>query len=411
MKAMRLVSRGWQKGFDSSVSAITLSQDGPLLPHWKSLHERFPQLTSLKLGECILGDEGLRNLADLKKLTALSLGSRGGLGQKFPRLKRGHLWQRVTGAGLGCLFGNGGPEGGLERGLGGGLKIQKLSLAGCQQLLDGDLVPLRALSLTSLSLAGCVGLTGGVLAHFAGLPIARLDLSRCPGVGAEGGFEGLRNLRNLTWLGLNSAGVCNSDLEFLRGLPLTNLRLGGSLVTDRGLECLSGMPITELYAPGSVFWGEGFRHFAEMPLATLNLSMSQYLESLQHLRGLPITSLDLSFSKRHLDFDSLQGLPLTSLNICLCKFSPENAGLEFLRGMLLTFLNLGGFLGLTDGVLENLRGLPLATIDLNGCTSLTDACLGTLLSFSLKKLHLRGCDQFSFEVLDELSRNGVIIEG
>lgn len=248
LKSMRGVNRSWKGGFQRSVKHIKVTEEGPLLPIDGSLARRFPGITSLDLGESLMGDWGLQSLRGLTKLIRLTLGSpvdsiTSQVGQQV-----GPQAGQQVGQQLGQPFGQqvanqasrAQPEllplpwrltdSGLEwlR----GLKLQQLDLSGCDEILT--LGALEGMPLASLNLNWAYLDSDTALWALQGMPLQSLDLG-------------------WSWCQMDS------DLACLRGLPLTTLILGcpdcpanvfsirrPSTLTDSGLNILRGMPLTRL---------------------------------------------------------------------------------------------------------------------------------------------------------------------
>lgn len=136
MKAMRGVSKTWQRGF--SVTKLTIRKPGPIPRSMGRLAERFPGLTSLDLGESLMDPSCLARLANLKNLVSLSFAG-------------GHPVE----------YGWIGPE--LDQ-----LSYKLTSLK-----------PLRGIPLQSLSLYGCGHLVGDALGPLQGMPLTSLNLCHC----------------------------------------------------------------------------------------------------------------------------------------------------------------------------------------------------------------------------------------
>lgn len=135
---MRGVSKTWKAGYELSVRGIRLCKGGGLLPPNGQTQRWFPGLTSLNMGCCEMGEEGLEALAGLKNLKILDLGiQRGSCPSDWMAPRGSQLFQRLTGAGLRHLQ---------------KLPIVSLSLHGCHELRDDALEQLQKLPLTSLQL-------------------------------------------------------------------------------------------------------------------------------------------------------------------------------------------------------------------------------------------------------------------
>lgn len=117
LKAMRGLNKTWQQGFEGSVTALRVGPSGPFLPD--TFPHRFPDLTSLCLGESLMAEVDLAQLAGLKNLRILNLG---GESASWAAGAEGEqLSLRLNGSGLQHLN---------------GLQLENLVLSHCQKLLD-----------------------------------------------------------------------------------------------------------------------------------------------------------------------------------------------------------------------------------------------------------------------------------
>lgn len=362
---MRAVSKEWKQGFEASVSKIRVGKYGVRLPGCESLEERFPGLTELDIGTSLLSVDGLSNLAGLKRLTAVTLGS------GWRNHGRGELQHRVTGELFRCLR---------------VVPIQKLVLYGCKKFCDADLALLRGLPLTSLDLEGS--------------SVRSLD--------------GLRGMA-LQCLDINGLDVRDGDLENLKGMPLVSLsmRYLGN-VTDEGLQYLGGMPLADLNLQDCrMVTGAGFVNLRGSLLTDLNLCGCVLLEdeSLRHLCEMPLSILELDncYKLTYEGLRSLKCMPLTSLNLGDFRCERTDEGLAFLQGLPLTYIDLGACQFLTDMGLEYLRGMPLTSIDLAYTLGISDACVEILLELPLKRAYFLWADQLSCNALAKLCVKGVHI--
>lgn len=149
--------------------------------------------------------------------------------------------------------------------------LSSLILKGCDRVRDMDLVHLRELPLTDLSLEGCKSMDGSGLRFLQNAPLQKLSISYtyitgdnvfyyrsfyvpikeviaayCPRFGLKGACK-MYKLTSLDWSGSMSGFLVDEELKYLRGKPLTWLRLEGRLnMSEDGLEPLRGMPLVEL---------------------------------------------------------------------------------------------------------------------------------------------------------------------
>lgn len=154
-----------------------------------------PQIAKLNLSGIKLSDDGISGIAQLLRLSDLTLDN--------------------------CTYLKGEGLGHLRK-----LPIQRLSLRGCTGLKDAAVVQLAKFmgSLQILILAGCTGLTAAALAPLrgGGPPLTNLDLSQV-------------------------SDLADSSLRCLKGKPLRRLVLDGcTKLTDDGLSKLRKMPLADL---------------------------------------------------------------------------------------------------------------------------------------------------------------------
>lgn len=314
LKAMRLVCHGWQAGFERSVSSITVSRKGALLPEAASLAQRFPWLSSLDIGDSQMDESFLGQLNRLPRLRTLTLGRSSVL-----RGSESSFAERLTDTGLKSLW---------------HLPVTSLDLNGCEAVTDAGLKHLYWMGqLKTLNLSGMVNITTkGLFITFviSCHLISSLSLGGCDLKSVyEDGLQFVLRWKPLTSLDIEDCPLF-SDLEMsgLRGKALISLSLGRSwtepnLVTDAGLENLAGMPLTHLDLMGSThITGSGFSHLQGTPLASLNLAACREIldSSLALLRGLPLTNLDLQECTLVTDVGlaHLHGMPLARLDLAGC---------------------------------------------------------------------------------------------
>lgn len=224
LKSMRGVSRAWEAGFSRSVIHLKISSSRLGAPMLGCLH-RFPNLTSLNLGGCRMGEEALVHLRGLRKLSNLEIAVQPE-DYNCPLAKRGHspLALCFTGAGLKHIIGP---------------PLTSLSLRFCRKLIEANLKHLQKLPLLSqLDLRQCEHLTDDGLELLKGVPLTDLDLSECRRLTDEG----LEHLRDLPLTRLDLRGnreITDAGMSHLRKLPLTDLNLGGCTeITGDGFESL-----------------------------------------------------------------------------------------------------------------------------------------------------------------------------
>lgn len=325
LKAMREVSKTWQKGFDYSVTKLRVGPEGPLLPLGGGVFcERFYAVTLLNLERSLIAEADLAHLAGLNRLRILQLGNPVGLNRNLNVLSH-----RLTANGLRLIR---------------GLQLNWLCL-GCSLLRDRDLRKLKELPLTALELSWCGKLTGEGLKYLEGMPLISLRLDT---------FKQLVDcevLRSLPLTRLQLAQWPNLEsLKPLLGKPLNVLNLDDCpRIHDGNLERLRGMPLKRLGLSGCQLVGQGLRVLKGAPLRYLCLSRSSLLE-------------DVSLSY-------LKGLPITYLSLAECS-SLTDSGLRYLRGLPLEALNLNGSEWLRGRGLRHLMGMPLTKLELFGCKNM-----------------------------------------
>lgn len=448
LKAMRLVNRSWQAGFDCSVTTMKVKFDGPLLPASEVFCKRFPMLTCLHLGESQMAEADLAKLDGLKRLSNLFLGAP----EPYKTSSnKGRLVDRLTGEKLRRLF---------------WLPLKHLDLGGCvgATCLKG----LWGMELTSLNLS-CCRLSDDMLQHLERIPLTSLKLGQMWSLPS---FEGLMRGERLRGLPLTSLDLESAHFKSIEGLfawPLTSLNLATSNLSDLDLKFLGGLPLTDLNISrlkgSKSFSGAGLEYLRDMPISSLNLRKNENLlgSSLAFLKGLPITSLKIGGCNKCFDRYSLAhlvGLPLRGLDLSLYRWSDRPLGvkgLELLRGMSLTDLDLSNcydfhnsdlehlkgmselaslnlegcfhisdvsilsalpltslrldFCPFQDWGLESLRKMPLNRLSLNYCNALTDACLeGIKCIQTLQFVELQGCDAVSFLTISDLKRAGLVVQ-
>lgn len=230
LRPMRGASKTWKAGYDLTITKIKISFDGPPLPADGSLSQRFPELTSLEVGDCPMDESRLVNLRGLKQLKVLVLGEPDFTWKDY-NLPPGSAFAEMA-----KVLNDRREQRRNER----GLLVHGLTSAGMQHL--------RGLPLTKLLLRKCKLLKDAGLEPLRGMPLERLDLEGC-------------------------GKISDSGLENLRGMPLTDLNLNGcGEVSDEGLKCLAGMPLKRLNLSGCKITDVGVRYLRGMPIEVLDLS-------------------------------------------------------------------------------------------------------------------------------------------
>ena len=151
---------------------------------------------------------------------------------------------------------------------------------------------------------------------------------------------------------VTNAGV--TDLEPLRGLPLTTLYCNGNKIKD--LEPLRGMRLITLSCSGNPL--ESLEPLRGMPLVTLFCECCR-ITSLDPVRETKLTMLNCGGNPGITTLEPLRGLPLN----WLCAWGCPVSTLEPLAGMRLTTV-YADHTGLTG--LEPLKGMPLNILHISG---------------------------------------------
>lgn len=107
-----------------------------------------------------------------------------------------------------------------------------------------------------------------------------------------------------------------------------------------------------------------------------------------------MTSLALEYSGKSPEaLDALAGMALAqlSLNLASCNSSLTDGCVERLQGLLLSALSLSMSRNLTPQGLQHLRVLPLTSLDLGYCGKLVDPSMLLHVGLPLTSLSLTGC--------------------
>jgi serine/threonine protein kinase len=226
-------------------------------------------------------------------------------------------------------------------------------------ITDASLVGLKKLpALIDLDLGHNRGITDAGLSVISSLAKLRhLSLGHTHIDGTR--LQLLRNLKNLSILGLNSTRVDDVGIAAIQGLPLTNLNLRNAAITDGAVKYIATMKnLRELNLERVPLSASSLTLLATLPLNKLQLDTCSIddkgLEALAqckslrelHLRGNPaLTSKGLA---------SLQKLPLQELDLAKTNISdsdlPVFYGWTSLHG-----LDLGQCPGVTRAGIEKLK--------------------------------------------------------
>lgn len=352
LKAMRGVCHTWKDGFDANVSKIRVTKEGPPLPLGHEFAERYPGLTCLSFrqppagrGDRLWGlgpppeEVPLGQLSCLPKLASLDLSGRQVSKSELEDVRVLPLVHLVLRR---CQFNVLGRD-----------RFQNVIMADSLESIKS----LRGMQLSSLDLGKCKALYSRgreLLECLVGMPLVALKL------------DGAYDLRKY------------SALKHLRGMPLTCLDLDGCIFPNVDLEYLKGFPLTHLRV-GSL----GPQR--NDPLNDAGLAF---------LLDLPLTSLSLESVITDAGMPLLRNLPLTDLTI---SNSPgvTDSGIPHLRGLPLTRLSLWGLDQISDTALEGLVGMPLGELGLDYCSQLTDVGLGYLHGLPLRRLSRVWCKKIT----------------
>lgn len=224
-----------------------------------------------------------------------------------------------------------------------GMPLAKLDLARWNNLQS--VRPLQGLPLTSLDLLLCTNLDS--LLGLEGMPLTALALDGCMNL-KETAFEALRFL---PLMDLNvSSGEQNftgKSLKALEGMrTLTCLNIGRCfLIEDSDLEYLKGLPLISLNIEEcDGIDGSGLQYIKDIPLQKLNISRTK-IRSL-HLKACELWGSTITeFEARGCREFELEGV--SSLhNMTLLDWAHrvavanDNNPLEYIQGKPLTFLDL-----------------------------------------------------------------------
>lgn len=199
---------------------------------------------------------------------------------------------------------------------------------------------LRGLPLKWLRLEGDFLLSDATLGLLRGLPLERLFLKSENSQITDMGFSSFEGM-SLSFLYIGKAEISDQGLARLQGLPLTSLRLFGTLpLSDQGLLAgLKGMLLSDAHLSDvSLATDVGIRVFQSMPLTSLVLSNCNQISdaSFDVFRALPLRNLVLSAEgcdlATNIGFATLSGsTSLRRLELDGCKYLTR-AGLQNLEG-------------------------------------------------------------------------------
>lgn len=375
LKAMRLVCTSWQLGFDASVTYLydeACSYNDP--PDLSIITRRFPGTTTLELAE------------DVEGIDFVAL-----------------LGTRVRDLRFLCANGVSGILASLQA-----LSISKLFL-GYTDVDDAGASTLQGLtSLSDLSLEWCQEEEGGITEQgylaLQGLPLTRFSVS-CSWCFNEVAMAVLATFKFLRVLDLSFTEVTDDGFKFLRGIPLTDLRLDRPFhLTGACLKWLAGLPLTKLFMAGIAVTDEEMADFTGLAaLVDLGFQRGCWVGSgitargFGGLKNLRLRALDLNAGlPKSLCVDDkflemLKGMPLQFLDLSGADLI-SNQGLKELRNLPLTKLVLDRCASISDMAYLPFPGMPLSSLSLRNCDKLTDAGIVPLLGLPLTDLDLTGCE-------------------
>jgi len=189
-----------------------------------------------------------------------------------------------------------------------------------------DLSPLRGMKLIDLNLRG-TKVTD--LSPLQGMPLERLILLDAKGITDLSPLRGMP----LKFLDINQTSV--TDIRALQGMPLSALRLRvpDNVIAD--YSALKGMELTEFEA-GMAFRDSDLAFLKGMPIETLAIKQSR-VSDLRPLQGMPLKKLTL-IGSRLTDLSPLAGMKLNMIDLRgmpITDLSP-------LRGQPIEGVGLGG---------------------------------------------------------------------
>ncbi|MEI6564594.1 MAG: protein kinase [bacterium] len=193
-----------------------------------------------------------------------------------------------------------------------------------------------------------------IISSLGGLPVARLDIS---GTQVRD-ISVVRGMPLRVFRGGQGPWMPGFDLRPLASMSLVEFRYAGTEV--KGLEWMHGMPLTNISIHCGTFVPGDLRHLKGMPLSMLRIvAGNNGLVDIAAARGMPLVELELHSDSRCSlsDLSPLAGMKLTKLSLV----NTEVIDLSPLKGMPLTQLDLSGT-AIRD--LRGLKGLPLTRLSI-----------------------------------------------
>lgn len=363
-----------------------------------------PELASLHLPSCQIGNLGLEALAVLPKLRMLDL--------------------------VACAGFN---DDGMKA-LAKSKSLKGLVINDCKQLKDASLDALASLGLTSLSASNC-GFSNDAVRRFQqknpdcfvvtvpwseGRPDAPRDLPAASRVEVEGDFgavitsvgelSALPDESEALWVNFISSDATADELK--RFTKVRRLRLDQPRAANANLaEIIAGMARLEelvfvMYHPSA----RDFSPLGALPLKRLGLYQSSSIDSLlTAVATCPIEALELDFGETYPNrpnvqpdqlrlFPKLRKLRLTAAGVYLWK------DFEVFSEMQLRSLTLQ-FELVRDAIAIPLVRMPLTEVDLRACYGIDDTVAKRFVSSGLKSLNLVSTD-ITDATLKEIKKAG-----
>lgn len=374
------------------------TNDSDVLRHGLAL-QQLPNLRSVDLGDCRIGDASAKTLAGIPEIEALFLDGTyiGDTGLKEFDAIENLTWldlskTRVTDKGMEAI---------ARR-----KNLRTLNLANNPKITDKGLNELTGLQeMRALDLSGTSVELSASLDFAAFRNLVRLDLSRCPI--KDDGLKSLAKLTSLEELNLSGTSVTGTGLTALASLRnLRTLRLTDAPITDdgaKGVGALTQIRVLHLdnspppegkssKGPSPVQIGDtglaalgGCRSLRELNLARTNIKGKGFEGFAQHayLRDIDLEGSTINASA----FVEIRQIPnVRSLNLARTGITGD--GLHLLAEMpLLTRLNLEDSKANDSGMTFVFRLVRLRELNLQG-TAITSAGVKLLGDNSLVYLNL-----------------------
>jgi serine/threonine protein kinase len=167
-----------------------------------------------------------------------------------------------------------------------------------------DLGPLRGMKLDELNLRE-TKVTD--LSPIQDMPLEKLSLNYVKGLTDLGPLRGM----HLKTLDIDRTGV--TDIRALRGMPLSFLHMHSAITTIADCGPISGMPLTDFSSPSN-FRDSDLAFLKGMPIESLRMEVSMVTD-LRPLQGMPIVDLNVNGSRRIMDLSPLAGMKLKVIDL------------------------------------------------------------------------------------------------